>query len=793
MGVISTTLSINTRNAQKSLNAVITRMTRINELAVKMGKRVDFSGASFTNIERQVNSTTNNIIRQRKEQDKVTGAVKKTSDAQNRLNQAAKQLNAHYSNAGHSASLLGTKLRRLASIYLGVMGAKAALTSADTFTGATNKFNSIGIDSRDAMDKVYQSSLASYSGYADNLSNVAKMMTNAGKAFDGNVDAAIRFNEIMQKSYVLGGASAAEQASSMYQLVQALGSGTLQGDELRSVREGAPQAYAAIEEFAQGVYGADKSLKELASQGVITSDMVVQAMFAAGDSIDEAFKNTDMTFAQLWTNFKTQALRAFQPVLEKMREFMNSDKFKQFVNNLVSVMASVASIVGWAFEQFVNIFNFISDNWNWISKILIAVVAVLATIVAYHTAIRIAAFLTALAEMTIVWPLLIALGVLFAIVAVFLMFPGVVSGVVSFVAAIIVDAVLVIWSLIVMLVAGVVNLVISAVEGIINLILAIAQTIMNIALVIWNTIVTIVGAIAGSIAALGAAVGVIANNIAAFFVNAFLEAKAMGLDFVASVYEALLKLANMLNSVLGIFGIEIDVSGLEGKITSIRDKAQSTRDQKLEYKDVGEAMSNAYSTTYSAVKGFAGADIGAINEGYNKSYSAVGKVGNSARGAVTGAANALVPDELVNPLDWYKNGKAWGDGLGDRLGGWLDSNGNGSGILDSFGASGGVGNAGIEDLLAGMQDPLANAAKGAGGSAASTKKMADSMDLLSDDLEYLRDIAEQEIINRYTGVTFNVGGITTQYNGEESLDGIVTIIDKELRQALMVSAEGVHG
>ena len=111
MGVISTTLSINTRNAQKSLNAVITRMTRINDLAVKMGKRVDFSGASFTNIERQVNSTTNNIIRQRKEQDKVTGAVKKTSDAQNRLNQAAKQLSAHYSNAGHNASLLGTKLR----------------------------------------------------------------------------------------------------------------------------------------------------------------------------------------------------------------------------------------------------------------------------------------------------------------------------------------------------------------------------------------------------------------------------------------------------------------------------------------------------------------------------------------------------------------------------------------------------------------------------------------------------------------------------------------------------------
>ena len=109
----------------------------------------------------------------------------------------------------------------------------------------------------------------------------------------------------------------------MYQMVQALASGTLAGDELRSVREGAPLAYKAIEEFAQGVYDSKESLKDMASQGLITSEMVVAAVMNAGTKIDEQFNKTSWTFEQAWDRIKSSAVKAFEPVSNALNEMLN--------------------------------------------------------------------------------------------------------------------------------------------------------------------------------------------------------------------------------------------------------------------------------------------------------------------------------------------------------------------------------------------------------------------------------------------------------------------------------------
>ena len=91
-------------------------------------------------------------------------------------------------------------------------------------------------------------------------------------------------------------------------------------------------------------------------------------------------------------------------------------------------------------------------------------------------------------------------------------------------------------------------------------------------------------------------------------------------------------------------------------------------------------------------------------------------------------------------------------------------------------------------------DTAASAAASSAETAGNTGKMADSMDLAEEELKYLRDIAEQEIINRFTTaeVVVQFGGITNQVNSEVDLDGIADYIATKTEEALLVAAEGVH-
>lgn len=319
---------------------------------------------------------------------KLERKINRINNAMNRsVNASFKANNAmtnHCKKTEKSVDSLTKKLGKLAKAYLGVMGARAVLTTADTITSAENRLNNLPSgtqkSTQNSMDKMYTASQNSRMNYTDMMSNVSKSMTLADKAFQGNIDNAIRFQEIMAKSYTLGGASAAEQSSSMYQLIQALGSGILQGDELRSVREGAPIAYKEIEKFAQGLYNTTESLKDLASEGKITSDIVVAAMMKAGKGIDEAFENTDMTFAQAFTNIRNTAIKAFEPVLQRLNDALNSDAGKAIVNGIGQALIFVAGVIQTVFNLISSVYNFVADNWSVISKVLMTIASIMAVI-----------------------------------------------------------------------------------------------------------------------------------------------------------------------------------------------------------------------------------------------------------------------------------------------------------------------------------------------------------------------------------------------------------------------------
>ena len=81
-----------------------------------------------------------------------------------------------------------------------------------------------------------------------------------------------------------------------------------------------------------------------------------------------------------------------------------------------------------------------------------------------------------------------------------------------------------------------------------------------------------------------------------------------------------------------------------------------------------------------------------------------------------------------------------------------------------------------------------------GNTAGNTARMADSMDMAEEDLQSMRDMAEAEVINRFTTaeLTVNMGGITNQVNSQMDLDGINSYLETSIFEVLETAAEGVY-
>lgn len=136
----------------------------------------------------------------------------------------------------------------------------------------------------------------------------------------------------------VGGASAAETAAGLQQLGQALASGKLGGDELRSIRENAPLVAQAI---AEGMGVTTGKLKELGEQGKLTSDVVGNALIAAAEKANAAFAKLPQSLEQATNKMLAQATLA-------AAEF---DKIGGTTATLVTVVDHVtASLKRWTAE-----------------------------------------------------------------------------------------------------------------------------------------------------------------------------------------------------------------------------------------------------------------------------------------------------------------------------------------------------------------------------------------------------------------------------------------------------------
>ena len=222
--VLKASVKLDTKSAESSL-------TRLEKKIKAVNTAVNRTSSSNSKLTSQINKATTATNRLNATTQKVVNTTNKINTANTRATNSAHRLSNAYKASNTSASRLLNTIKSIASTYLGIMGARILINTSDTITSAENRFNNLPGGNEqvtaESMDKIYAASQRSRSGYADMMGNVSKTMTLAGDAFQNNIDNAIRFQEIMAKSYTIGGASAAEQSSSMYQLVQALGSGIL--------------------------------------------------------------------------------------------------------------------------------------------------------------------------------------------------------------------------------------------------------------------------------------------------------------------------------------------------------------------------------------------------------------------------------------------------------------------------------------------------------------------------------------------------------------------------------------
>lgn len=275
-----------------------------------------------------------------------------------------------------AADGLWGKLKGIAATVGGLAAAKKIIGISDDLASTRARLNLIVDDGGSVSElekKIMASAQRSRSAYFDTASSIAKLGLNARDAF-GSLDEVIMFQELINKQFVIGGASIQEQQAASLQLTQAMASGVLRGEELNSIFETAPGIIQAIADYLGVSIG---EIRAMAAEGLITSDVVKNAMFAAADETNAKFESMPKTWAQIWVDMQNKALSIFNPILTKINQIANSEQFTKVTDGIINGLAGVASVATVVLDLLISGASLVVDNWSWLSPIILGVATAL--------------------------------------------------------------------------------------------------------------------------------------------------------------------------------------------------------------------------------------------------------------------------------------------------------------------------------------------------------------------------------------------------------------------------------
>ena len=248
-------------------------------------------------------------------------------------------MNAAKSGAAFGAAAIGIEAAGRAMKDMAV----SAIQTTDQLTQIRARINLINDGSQstaEIMDKIYSAANRSRGSYLDMADSVAKLNMLAKDAFSSN-DEAIYFVEQLNKQFKISGASVEETTSAMYQLTQAMAAGKLQGDEFHSIMENAPMLAQSIASEMGLTVG---QLKEMSSQGLITADIIKEALFNSAEETNAKFAEIPMTFQDIGTQVQNELIAAFQPAMEEISNMTSSG----VLNDAIAGLSIAFRLVGTA-------------------------------------------------------------------------------------------------------------------------------------------------------------------------------------------------------------------------------------------------------------------------------------------------------------------------------------------------------------------------------------------------------------------------------------------------------------
>lgn len=639
--------------------------------------------------------------------DEVEREIKQANEQQQKFNNEIR-------NGQTAASGLHSKFMKIAATVGAVLGAKQIIGLSDEITQTTARLNMIndGLQTTEQLQNmIFQSAQRSRASYADTADIVAKLGLRAGDAFASNAET-IAFAENLNKMFVVAGASQQEMASASLQLTQALGSGVLRGEELNAVFEAAPNIIQTIADYLDVPIG---QIRDMAAEGQITADIVKNAVLSATEEINQQFESMPMTFAQIWTMIKNEALMAFQPVLQRMNEIGNSERFNILINNLINGIVILATVAAELFDIITSIAGVISDNWSWLEPIVWGIVG---AFIAYNAVALITNAILAIqgiqAKIAAASQMMQAGATFTATVAQHGLNAALYACPLTWIILLII-ALIALFYAAVAAVNHFAGTSVSATGIIVGAFMVALAFIGNLFVGLWNLIVDVAASIWDVIA-----------TVAEFLANVFN-------DPIGSIVRLF---AGMADAVLGI------LQGIAKAIDAI----------------FGSNLAEAVSGWRSGLKG-------AVDD-------------------LVGEAKIQIPrlDTSSLYLDRFEYSKAWeyGYAAGEKFEESINLKnilGDASRTLDAYE----LGNQ-LDGIYSGVDSTALN-----------TAAMKDSMDATEEELKYLRDIAEQEVINRFTTAEIRIDApINANIASNMDLDGVVNYLEETLYETMQVAAEGVH-
>lgn len=236
-----------------------------------------------------------------------------------------KQYLGYTERAETATSKLMTTVKGLAGAYMGLQGLKALVNLSDTISSTTARLNNMndGLQTTEELNNmIFASANRTRSSYLETANMVAQLGSMAKDVFDSSAEI-VAFAEQINKQLVISGANGESANAALFQLEQALASGVLRGEELNSVMEQTPIIAQTIADYL-GISKAE--LRELASEGKITTDVIKNAMLD-NDVVEETnakFEEMPMTWAQVFNIFGNYAIQALQPLLSTLSWLANN-------------------------------------------------------------------------------------------------------------------------------------------------------------------------------------------------------------------------------------------------------------------------------------------------------------------------------------------------------------------------------------------------------------------------------------------------------------------------------------